>query len=207
MTCPSKPDSAGRPIRRETARALARRDRERDAGPGCFEIGAVVGRAALDRQRSHRLLVEGVGPVLPTAGGMPRRATVDRHLDRADQASAIVGRRPRHGVGPDLATDPLAGLVMVETGAWCRSTSSRARARAAASKAGVHVGEEVHRRLLHPHVGRHARSVVVVVETPRPLHGSGSEHECTARCAVQASARASRCRCRTSNRCRGGDRW
>ena len=48
---------------------------------------------------------------------------------------------------------------------------------------GAHVGEEVDRRLLHVRVDRAAGGRVV--ETPRPLHGAGAEHERAARGLVE----------------------
>ena len=52
----------------------------------------------------------------------------------------------------------------------------------------AHVGEQVDGRLLHRRLGAADPAIVIAVQTPRPLHGAGAEHQRAARVRYSVSA-------------------
>ena len=127
-------------------------------------------------------------PVRRAGRARPGGAAVGRHLD-----TATAGRRPISAAVPVMVTGapaaneaPLAGAVIVEVGGGDvgrRRRGDQPRLQRAGLRA--HVGEQVDRRLLHPHVGGERAAVVRRVEAPRPLHGAGAEDQRAARMAVE----------------------
>ena len=115
---------------------------------------------------------------------VPGRAAVGGDLDPGDHAAACVGRGPADG----------HGRTVREGGTLRRRRDRRSRRGRIGRLRGrrkprhqrgrlhvAHVGEQVHRRLLHGRIGWAARVAGPLVQAPRPLHRPGAEHQGAAR--------------------------
>ena len=128
---------------------------------------------------------------------LPRRAAVDRHLDAADRAAAIVdsGAADRHAIAAfDGAVvrrgrDGRRGREDVRGLRAGHQRTRRVGARLQRRGLRAHVGKQIDGGLLHGLIGRCAsranRVVVVTIEPPRPLHGACAEHQRAAVVAVE----------------------
>ena len=170
-----RPDAAARePVAAFTVTASAPSARSRcrrSPGPGSSPGPASTG-------------VQGYNHVLRRRG-VPRCPGVGRDLDRA-RCAADVARGPDEH---DRRSRPSrrAGCRRRD-GRRGRGRVGRLRGRDEAGHQrrglGAEVGEHVDGRLLHPDVGGRTALVVLVVESPGPLHGARTEHERAARGAV-----------------------
>ena len=151
------------------------------AGP---EVCAVVGRTRQDRRRAEFFRRPGVAPVFGAFCQMPGFAAVDRDFDRADHSSALTLPFRVHSRSfdrvrlPALYFDFAAGFGdRRRRRGRVGGFGGRDQSRLKRARLHAHVGEQVHRRLLHAGVDRLFTAVMAIIETPRPLHGPGAEDE------------------------------
>ena len=156
-----------------------------------LEVSAVVHGARLEPCLAVPVGDPRVAPARCSDRWMPRLPAVCRHLDARDVTAARVGRgsgnRHRSAVGHGRSSR--RRVDRRERRGSISRRDGRNQLRLERRRLHVHVGEEVHGRLLHPAVRRTRRirreDVVHVIEPPGPLHRAGPEHECAARSAVQ----------------------
>ncbi len=180
--------------RRPEAARARRRCRRTDARRGLIrrrqgrlEIAVVVDRARLDDRRALCRWRPRVRPAFTARCRMPRHAVVDRYFHAGDDSQE---RRC---------------AVRIDAEVLCRSSDSRRRSHSELRRHGedrgrrrrevvgcrccdqtdeqtarlhTHVGEQVHRRLLHAHIGNRRKiSIVIAVQPPDELDRSGAEYQ------------------------------
>ena len=115
---------------------------------------------------------------------------VARHLHPAyNAASEIVAVPVTVTAVPAVTVAPGAGETIWETGeAVSVDFVSRISPGWIDAGCDAHIRKKVKRSLLHPEVcGRRCRRtrVMVLIQTPRPLHGTGTEYQCATWCTIK----------------------
>ena len=148
-------------------------------GRGRFDVAAVVGRAARQRDCPAVAGRPHVAPVVAPVARTPRRAAVDRHLHATDDAAPASLAVPLIVTAvPPARCAGRGRRDRRRRRQWCRSTASPTlRPGAQRPRLNAHVRKQIDGRLLHAELGAESAAVVVAVEAPRPLHGAGPEHQ------------------------------
>ena len=153
--------------------------RDGDAGPGRFQVAAVVDRAAANRGGAERAGRPVEAPGRGALRDVPRGAAIDRHFDARHDAAAVSVAVPVIVTRLPLWTcAPAAGDVMTDVGANVSVDALAAisgepdRRRSAACGLRAHVGQQVHGRLLHGLIGHCASA-------PRSWMLSNPHDHCT----------------------------
>ncbi len=134
----------------------------------------------------------GVAPVGPALGRMPCLPAIDRNLDARDDSAARVGGR----AGDRDWSPALQGRTGRRRGdhrgrgGMVSRCSSRHEPGLERGRLDPHVGEQVHRRLLHVDISivQAVAAVVVRIQAPRPLHRAGAEDQGAAAGSVESQA-------------------
>ncbi|CAM3205160.1 hypothetical protein ARUL111621_08955 [Arthrobacter ulcerisalmonis] len=147
-------------------------------GGGGADVGAVIHGADLQRGGGEALLDVRVGPVLLALRWVPRRAAVGGNLDAGHYSAHVGGGTGggdtdavRQGRVLRRGRDGGSGPGGIRACRCCRKCG------VAGTRLGAHVGKEVDLGLLHPRISCCTLAVVVLVQAPRPLDGSGAKDQ------------------------------